>query len=81
MRQKVENKIVCLKYIPPGEQLADICTKGLSKHTFFKLGKCYFLKVLLYRVSLFNVFSKCRVSFEVVMSFICNCCIMIVKCL
>lgn len=42
VRQKVENKIVCLEYVPSGDQLADICTKGLSKVTFAKLREMLF---------------------------------------
>ncbi|CAH2086634.1 unnamed protein product [Euphydryas editha] len=34
VRQQVEDKIVCLKYVPSGDQLADICTKGLSRVVF-----------------------------------------------
>lgn len=42
VRQQVEDKIVCLKYVPSGDQLADICTKGLSRVVFVKLREMLF---------------------------------------
>ena len=37
IKEKIENGQICMNYIPTGEQLADVLTKGLPKKQFEKM--------------------------------------------